>query len=518
MATDSSRKPSRRKPTKRAAARPATRADSHYSKLTRTSTMGSTERRSSSAGSRPSTRRKSSGGARPTGGANRRSKQARAKGDRPNRRVVGFESLSSGAQRRVYGNRAPRRPRTGNTAALIVGLAVIAAFVGGGILFWTHRSVRLTVNGSEEKVRVGTTLDGLYDELGISTKAGNYIAVDGQLIEEEKGYAYTASVDGKKLTRRQANEYRVRGGETVEFADGGDRMEKYDTEYREVQPKLIFEGSWGSVSFVKQWGKMGTLEMRTGKESGRTAEGKWVEEMQDCIVTTKNIEPADGKKLVALTFDDGPASTYTEEYLRILDEHGAKATFFNLSENEGELPELARKVAESGNQICSHTYRHQQLSTLGKEDLLFEITSAHDSIKSIAGVDTTVIRPPYGDFNQNCWLLSGGTISASVIWNQDSLDWSLPGSDAIVQNALAGVQSGSVILMHDGGGDRSQDLDALPQIIERLQADGYQLVTLSELMASDPDIPSEVAAGNASMPEGALWPTEIGEVATSEAS
>ena len=129
-----------------------------------------------------------------------------------------------------------------------------------------------------------------------------------------------------------------------------------------------------------------------------------------------------------------------------------------------------------------------------------------------------MIRPPYGDFNQNCWLLSGGTISASVIWNQDSLDWSLPGSDAIVQNALAGVQSGSVILMHDGGGDRSQDLDALPQIIERLQADGYQLVTLSELMASDPDIPSEVAAGNASMPEGALWPTEIGEVATSEAS
>jgi len=515
MATDSSRNPSRRRPTKRAAARPATRADSHYSKLTRTSTMGSTERRSSASGSRPDTRRKSS---RAAGSANRRNKSTRGKGNRPNRPTTGYKSLTSSAQRRVYGNRTPRRPRTGNTAALIVGLAVIAAFIGGGVLFWTHRSVNLTVNGSEEKIRIGTTLDGLYDELGISTKAGNYIAVDGQVIEEEKGYAYSASVDGKALTRRQTNDYRIHGGEKVEFTDGGDRMEKYDTEVREVQPKLVFEGSWGSVSFVKQWGKVGKLEMRTGKESGRTAEGKWVEEMQDCIVTTKNLEPADGKKLVALTFDDGPASTYTEEYLRILEEHGAKATFFNLSENEEELPELARKVAESGNQICSHTYRHQQLSTLGKEDLLFEITSAHDSILSISGVDTTIIRPPYGDFNQNCWLLSGGSISASIIWNQDSLDWSLPGSDAIVQNALTNIQSGSIILMHDGGGDRSQDLDALPQIIERLKSDGYQLVTLSELMASDPEVPPEVAAGNAAMPEGFVWPSEIGEATTSEAA
>ena len=515
MAADNPRNNSRRKPTKRAAARPATRADSHYSKLTRTSTMGSTERRNGTGAGRTDARRK---GSQPSKGAKRRQKSARTSGaNRGGRPITGYKSLSSDAQRRVYGNRAPRRPRTGNTAALLVGLAVITALVGGGILFWTHRSVSLTVNGSPEKIRIGSTLEGLYEELAISTKAGNYIAVDGEVIEEEKGYAFSASVDGKALTRRQINEYRIHGGEQIEFSDGGDRMEKYDTEYRDVQPKLVFEGSWGSVSFVRQWGKAGTLEMRTGKESGRTAEGKWVEEMQDCIVTTKNVEPADGKKLVALTFDDGPASTYTEEYLRILDEHDAKAIFFNLSENEEELPELARKVAESGNQICSHTYRHQQLSTLGKEDLLLEINSAHDSILDVAGVDTTIIRPPYGDFNQNCWLLSGGTISASVIWNQDTLDWSLPGSDAIVQNALAGVQPGSVILMHDGGGDRSQDLDALPQIIERLQADGYQLVTLSELMASDPEIPSEVAAGNASMPEGAVWPTEIGEAPKTEA-
>ena len=262
MAADNPRNNSRRKPTKRAAARPATRADSHYSKLTRTSTMGSTERRSGGGTGHTEARRR---GTRPANGAKRHPKPTRATGaSRGGRPVTGYKSLSSDAQRRVYGNRAPRRPRTGNTAALLVGLAVITALVGGGILFWTHRSVNLTVNGSPEKIRVGSTLEGLYEELAISTKAGNYIAVDGEVIEEEKGYAFSASVDGKALTRRQTNEYRIHGGEHIEFSDGGDRMEKYDTEYREVQPKLIFEGSWGSVSFVKQWGKMGTLEMRTG--------------------------------------------------------------------------------------------------------------------------------------------------------------------------------------------------------------------------------------------------------------
>ena len=109
--------------------------------------------------------------------------------------------------------------------------------------------------------------------------------------------------------------------------------------------------------------------------------------------------------------------------------------------------------------------------------------------------------------------MSQGTISASILWNQDTLDWSLPGVDAIVENALANMAPGSVILMHDGGGDRSQDIQALPQIIERLQSSGYKLVTVSELMASDPEVPESIAKGDAAMPEGAVWPTEIAEAA-----
>ena len=499
MATDSSRKPTRRKPTRREAARASTIADPHYSKLTRKSTAGSTSRSSRSDSSQ---RRRSAS----TSG--RQSSHAEASG---------FESLSHGAQQRVYGKRGKEQKRRGgsNIAALLVGVAVIAAFLLGGYLFWTHRSVNVTINGHTKSIRIGSTLDNLYEKAEVDTKPGNYVSVGGNIIEENAGYPYSATVDGDALERKELEAYRIHGGEEVEMTDGTDRIEPYDVEYRDVQPKLVFDGSMGAVSYVSQWGRPGKQEIRTGKESGETADGDWVEELQDCVITTKNPSPADGQKLVALTFDDGPALTYTDAYLEILEEKGVKATFFNLSENEAELPELAQKVASSGSQLCSHTNQHLQLSTLGQEELVSEITSAHDTILSTTGIDTTIVRPPYGDFTQNCWLLSQGTMSVSVLWNQDTLDWSQPGVDSIVQSALADMQSGSIILMHDGGGPRDQDIEALPRIIDELKDRGYTFVTISELLASDPDVPEEIAKGDATMPEGCVWPTEIGEAVVS---
>ena len=86
-----------------------------------------------------------------------------------------------------------------------------------------------------------------------------------------------------------------------------------------------------------------------------------------------------------------------------------------------------------------------------------------------------------------------------------------PGVDAIVQNCVSGIQPGYVILMHDGGGNRDQDLEALPKIIDQLHEQGYEFVTISELMASDDSIPDEACSGDATMPTDAVWPTEVGE-------
>lgn len=488
MTSDSQKKSSKRRPTKRNdPRRAATSADSHYSKLTRRSTLESTSR------NRHATSSSSAASAQDTEDFN----------------ATGFESLSRDTLQRVYGKRAPRRKGSGNGVALFFGLAVIAALIGGGVVFWTHRSVSITVNDTSQKIRIGSTLDDVYQQAGVPTNPGNFVTVGGNLIEPGTGYPYSASIGDQPLSREETEAYRVHGGESINFFDGGDRLEEYDVEYREVQPKLVFTGDWGAVSYIKQWGKVGKQEIRTGKQSGEQAEGDWVEELRDCIVDTRNITPANGEKLVAITFDDGPAETYTEAYLDILAQYGARATFFNLSSNEETYPELAKMVAGSGNQICSHTNQHLQLTALGPDEMLSEITSARDTIRELTDVDTTIIRPPYGDFSQDCWLYTQGNVSASIIWNQDSLDWQQPDVGTIVNNALTNIGPGSIILMHDGGGVRDPDLEALPRLIQALQADGYRLVTISELLASDPEIPAEIAVGNAQMPQDAVWPTEI---------
>jgi peptidoglycan/xylan/chitin deacetylase (PgdA/CDA1 family) len=222
------------------------------------------------------------------------------------------------------------------------------------------------------------------------------------------------------------------------------------------------------------------------------------------------VEPyIEDKKLVALTFDDGPLSPYTEQYLDILSQHGAKATFFCLGDSVQANPELARRIAEEGHQVCNHTMAHNQLTAVDNDVVYSEITRSAAVIEEATGVHTTHIRPPYGDFTERSWLGSRGSITASIRWTGDSMDWSLPGVDAIVSNSLLNLHSGSIILMHDGGGDRSQDVEALSKIVEQLQSEGYELVTISDLMRAMGTIPEDICSGTGTMPKDAVWPDEI---------
>ena len=233
-----------------------------------------------------------------------------------------------------------------------------------------------------------------------------------------------------------------------------------------------------------------------------------LEPVQNAVIQSVNPKPDDGSKVIALTFDDGPSS-YTQRYLDILSKYGAKATFFCLGSAAAANPGLVKAIEDQGSQVASHTQNHKQLTTLDAATLQSEVTDAFSAISSSGAPATTVLRPPYGDFNNDTWLASGATLSASVIWNLDSEDWRLPGADAIVSNCTNGAYSGAIVLMHDGGGNRDQDLEALPRIIEALQARGYKFVTINELMAMDSRIPEDVASGNATLPEGAVWPTEM---------
>ena len=487
MASDNTSRHAKRKPTRRTE-RVTTAADSHYSKLTRKASGDTTaifdleDHKGAS-------------------GAARHSKAE----------ATQYETLFSGTERKVYGAHARKRRRSGNVISAFVALSVIGIFAYGAHRFWEQRSVPVTVNTTATSIRVGSTLDDLYAQAGVETTPGNYVSVNGNLIEEGTGYAYSVSIEDERLSRKDIDEYRIKGSEHIEFGTGDDRMEPYETTYNEEQPKLVFEGDGGAVSYVRQWGKPFRQEVRTGKDSQEMTEGETVSELEDCVVVTRDIHPADDQKLVALTFDDGPSEPFTQQCLDILAEHNVKATFFTITKNMAEHPELTKAVVEAGHQLCNHTKEHLDLSTLEQEALLSQIEEARRAIAETTGVKTTILRPPYNSFSHECWLKSQGAISVAITANKDTADYSMPGVEEIVNKAVTDIAPGNIILLHDGGEDRSQTVEALPQIIERLQGEGYTFVTLSELLASDPDISDDIASGHAAKPKDAVWPTEIRE-------
>ena len=445
--------------------------------------------------------------ARPGASRQRAGRPARSQGFRlpqlmgANRVPTGYRLARAGGSSRGLNT---------NVVTAIVGIVVVATLVIVGILMWSNRSVEITLNGEKVSVRVGSTVEQVISEQELAPEAGNLISVAGDTLETGTGYAYLAKLGGNEMDGATTAAYRVSPGDELTIENGRDRTEDYDVQVVEEQPKLEMGGdAWGNISYISQWPSIGKKEMRTGKRSGKTAEGDTLQETKNAVVSVHQIKPDDGKKLVALTFDDGPAAKYTEAYLDILNQYGIHATFFNLGNSIQEYPDLAKKIVEQGSEVMSHTQQHQQLSLLDAPSLQKELSDTFSAIESATGTKTTSFRPPYGDFTEKAWLNSGGLASVSVLWNQDSEDWKLPGVEKLVSNSLKNVTSGSIILMHDGGGNRDQDVQALSQIIQQLQDQGYEFVTVTELMKSDSSIPAEIANGDAAMPEGCTWPTEI---------
>jgi len=393
----------------------------------------------------------------------------------------------------------------------LIGAAVLVALVLVGILglqAWNNRAVEVSVNDTSVSIKVGSSLDELISTAGLQLVPGNFMSIGGNVITEGGGDAYEVTLNGAALTQDEIAKTTVGDGQSYEFSNGTDTTEAYGEQVIDLQPKLEVQGTAGAITYVAQWGKVGKKRVKVGETSGETVDVEVVEAAQDAIIVKHNFNFNDGRKLIALTFDDGP-SQYTQRYLDILTQYGVKATFFNLGQNADTYPDLEKACIAADCQVASHTFDHKQLTTLSGDDVYSELTTAFTSIYNASGTSTTMLRPPYGSFTDNTWLLTRGCLSASFIWNIDSEDWRLPGSDKIVSNVVNNAYSGAIVLMHDGGGNRDEDLAALPSIIQTLQGEGYTFVTLDELMAADESIPDDIATGNATMPADCVWPTEL---------
>jgi peptidoglycan/xylan/chitin deacetylase (PgdA/CDA1 family) len=188
-----------------------------------------------------------------------------------------------------------------------------------------------------------------------------------------------------------------------------------------------------------------------------------------------------GRRTVALTFDDGPWPD-TAAFLRVLERRHVRATFFQVGRQVRGQDRLERRILRDGDAIGNHTLNHPSLpavpARVGQELSLTSAIIHHTS----GGYRPCLFRPPYGAYNSAIVQRARADGMTTVIWDVDPRDWSRPGSRAIESRVMAQVRSGSIVLMHDGGGPREQTLSALPRIIGDLRRRGYGLVTVPELL------------------------------------
>ncbi|MDX6597719.1 MAG: peptidoglycan-N-acetylglucosamine deacetylase [Gaiellales bacterium] len=191
------------------------------------------------------------------------------------------------------------------------------------------------------------------------------------------------------------------------------------------------------------------------------------------------------QRMVALTFDDGPSGR-TPAILRVLANHRVHATFFVVGRSTRGMEPVLRHMAATGNELADHTYSHANLLALQTPKQTQQLRWTKALVERATGVQPRFFRPPYGATGPAVNRLGRDLGMVPVLWSVDSRDWQLPGTRAIVRRVLAHVEPGSIVLMHDGGGDRRETLRALPAILRGLERRNLKAVTLSRLFAAVP--------------------------------
>ncbi len=407
--------------------------------------------------------------------------------------------------RAAYGHKpSKQRRRAVPRKALAAAALVLALVLGAGLWMFKLRPVSLTVNDTDLSVSVSTPLaDVMKENDWFGAVPGRLLSVGGNVLDEDGGNAPIVTCEGEELSADEVATAAVREGATYAVVNGTDMQEPSHEETVAVSPAVQMERG-GAVQYVSQWGKPGSKTVLVGEQSGEMVDKEILQPAQDMVVSSVNLKPKGGK-YAALTFDDGP-SKYTPQILEVLKEKGARATFFNLGQSAAGDPAGVKAIVDAGCEVASHTNSHQNLPQLDRDTLRSEITSAFDTLEQASGTAIQMMRAPYGAFTDVEWGRAGDLISCNVLWNIDTLDWKRPGAQAITNAVLNNVKNGSIILMHDGGGNRSQDVEALPGIIDGLHEQGYQLVTVSELIDLDGRLPQAVAQGAVAMPEGSELP------------
>lgn len=182
------------------------------------------------------------------------------------------------------------------------------------------------------------------------------------------------------------------------------------------------------------------------------------------------------KPKIALTFDDGPHPVYTPMLLEGLRQRRVQATFFLIGENIEGNEEIVKQMAEQGNLIGNHTYHHVKVDGMSAEAACEEMVMTSDLVEEITGETTCYIRPPFGIWDDN---LDCGIDMISVMWTIDPLDWTTKNVSQVVSKVVTEAKENDIILLHDC---YESSVQAAFQIVDQLQARGFEFVTVDELI------------------------------------
>ncbi len=200
-------------------------------------------------------------------------------------------------------------------------------------------------------------------------------------------------------------------------------------------------------------------------------------EIEETVERIRNYGQFKFKKIVALTFDDGPGYKKTETLLEEFEKRNVRASFFVLGELAIKQPELVKKAYDMGHTIGSHTYDHKNLKKLNDEQLEYEVYYTNKILSEIIGDEIKYIRPPYGAYNEK--ILEKVDMSF-ILWNVDTLDWKTKNADKLAQYLLKNVQDGDIVLMHD---IHEETIEGVIKGIDLLKENGFEFVSLDELIA-----------------------------------
>jgi peptidoglycan/xylan/chitin deacetylase (PgdA/CDA1 family)/sulfur carrier protein ThiS len=341
-------------------------------------------------------------------------------------------------------------------AAPVVVVLVVLGTLGAALFFRLAReqTIAIRVGGAEERVAAGTTVAEAAERFALHPAAGSVLDVEGAVLRRG-AYPGRILLNGRAVSGTVA----LQEGDHIRVVDGRSHREP---------TRRVFVRVAGGVPADPQF----TLSRAPGEEMdvGRLSKK----------ADPHTVEPSGAwhvSKAVALTFDDGP-STYTRRVLAILERMHARATFFVVGRSAERFPRLVRREVALGMQVGNHSYSHPYSPPFDRRPrsrIVEEIARGADVLAPL-GARPTVFRPPGGSYSDTVLEVGRSLGERVVLWSVDPEDWrSDRTAKELTHRVLENVHAGSIVVLHDGGGDQSATVQALPGIVRGIRAKGLGL-------------------------------------------